>query len=86
MPGVSGRTSGMNEILILLFGVIAIIASIYIGISKDPYQKLIGIGLLSGSAMPLLMNRGYVDVAAALALILPLSTVFVLQLCRKGEP
>lgn len=76
----------MNENMILVFGGVAIIAAVYIGISKNPYQKLIGVGLLSGSAMPLLMSRGYVDVATALALILPLSTVFILQLCKKGEP
>jgi energy-converting hydrogenase A subunit D len=75
----------MNEILLWLFGGIAIIGSVYTGISRDPYRKLIAIGLLSGAIMPLLMDRGYVDIAIALALILPLSTVFILQLCRKGE-
>jgi energy-converting hydrogenase A subunit D len=76
----------MNELLFWIFGCIAIIGSIYTGIARDPYQKLIAIGLLSGASMPLLMNRGYVDIAIALALILPLSTVFILQLCRKGSP
>lgn len=76
----------MNEILLWIFGGIAVIGSIYTGISKDPYQKLISIGLLSGASMPLLMDRGYVDIAIALALILPLSTIFILQLCRKGTP
>jgi energy-converting hydrogenase A subunit D len=86
MPGEYRRKNLMNEILLIMFGGIAIIGAIYTGISKDPYQKLIAIGLLSGASMPLLMDRGYVDIAAALALILPLSTVFILQLCRKGEP
>jgi len=75
----------MNEILLSLFGGIAVVGAIYTGITKDPYQKLIAIGLLSGATMPLLMDRGYVDIAIALALILPLSTVFILQLCRKGS-
>ena len=75
----------MNEILLFIFGGIAIIGAIYTGVTKDPYRKLIAIGLLSGASMPLLMDRGYVDIAAALALILPLSTVFILQLCRKGS-
>ncbi|MFH0966878.1 MAG: DUF2108 domain-containing protein [Methanobacteriota archaeon] len=76
----------MNEILIFLFGGIAVVGAIYTGITKDPFQKLIAIGLLSGAVMPLLMDRGYVDIAIAFALILPLSTVFILQLCRKGMP
>jgi len=76
----------MNELLLYLFGGIAVIGAVYTGITKDPYQKLIAIGLLSGAAMPLLMDRGYVDISISLALILPLSTVFILQLCRKGSP
>lgn len=76
----------MNEIILWIFGGVAVIGSIYTGITKDPYQKLIAIGLLSGASIPLLMDRGYVDIAIALALILPLSTIFILQLCRKEAP
>jgi energy-converting hydrogenase A subunit D len=76
----------MNEILLLIFGGIAVIGALYTGISKDPYHKLIAIGLLAGAVMPLLIDRGYVDIAAALALILPLSTIFLLQLFHRGSP
>ena len=75
----------MDELFIYLLGGIAMIGAVGTGLYKDPYQKLIAIGLLSGATMPLLMYRGYVDIAIALALILPLSTVFILQLCRKGS-
>lgn len=75
----------MNDLLILPFVLIAIAGSVYAGFAKDPYVKLIAIGLIAGAIMPLIMIRGYVDVAAALAVIIPLSTVFILQLFRKGE-
>jgi len=74
----------MDDYLLWIFGGIAIIGAVYTGIVQDPYRKLIAIGLLSGAAMPFLIERGYMDIAIALALILPLSTIFILQLCRKG--
>lgn len=86
MPGAWRRVSTVNEILLWLFGAIAVTGSVYTGISRDPFRKLIAIGLLSGAVMPLLIDRGYVDIAIALSLILPVSTIVVLQLCRKGEP
>ena len=57
---------------------------IYAGFARDPYAKLIAIGIIGGGIMPLIVARGYVDVAAALAVIIPLSTIFVLQLCKRG--
>ncbi|NLV27572.1 MAG: DUF2108 domain-containing protein [Methanomicrobiales archaeon] len=68
----------------LVFGIIILTGSIYAGLARNPYAKLIGIGIIGGGIMPLIIMRGYVDVAAALAVIIPLSTIFVLQLCRKG--
>jgi energy-converting hydrogenase A subunit D len=35
---------------------------------------------------PFIVDRGYVDVAAALALIAPLSTIFILMACQRREP
>jgi energy-converting hydrogenase A subunit D len=78
------RGRGMNILLILLFCIIILIGGIYAGFARDPYAKLIAIGIIGGGIMPLIVARGYVDVAAALAVIIPLSTIFVLQLCKKG--
>ncbi len=75
----------MNDFILIIFGITAITGAVYAGFAKDPYSKLIGLGIIGGSIMPFLIDRGYMDVAAALAVITPLSTVFILQLCRKGE-
>ena len=72
------------NILPLVFGIIILTGSIFAGFARDPYAKLIAIGIIGGGIMPLIIMRGYVDVAAALAIIIPLSTIFVLQLCKKG--
>ncbi len=79
-----GRRGGGMNTLLLIFCAIALIGGLYAGFARDPYAKLIAIGIIAGGVMPLIIARGYVDVAAALALIIPLSTIFVLQLCKKG--
>ena len=76
----------MNDLLLLPFSLFIIVGSIYAGFARDPYVKIIAIGLIGGAIMPLIIARGYMDVAAALAVIIPLSTIFILQLFRKGEP
>lgn len=75
----------MSPLLLLIFAIVAVIGAIFAGYSRDPYSKLIGIGIIVGGVMPLIIARGYADVAAAIAVIVPLSTIFVLQLCRKGD-
>jgi energy-converting hydrogenase A subunit D len=80
-----GRRSGrLNELLLLPFCLIIIAGSLYAGLVRDPYVKLIAISLIGGAIMPLIIMRGYLDVASALAVIIPLSTIFILQLFRKG--
>ncbi len=76
----------MNLLLAGICCLITCIGGVYAGTVRDPYAKLIGIGVIGGGVMPLIVARGYADVAAALALIIPLSTIFILQVCRKGEP
>ncbi|MCA1916077.1 DUF2108 domain-containing protein [Methanospirillum hungatei] len=74
----------MNLLLIGICCIITLAGGVYAGVSRDPYAKLMGIGIIGGGVIPLIIARGYVDVAAALAVIIPLSTIFVLQLCKKG--
>jgi energy-converting hydrogenase A subunit D len=76
----------VNLLLAGICCLITCIGGVYAGTVRDPYAKLIGIGVIGGGVMPLIVARGYADVAAALALIIPLSTIFILQVCRKGEP
>ncbi|MDD1724883.1 MAG: EhaD family protein [Methanospirillum sp.] len=76
----------MNDILLFPFCIMAVAGAAYAGFARDPYAKLIGMGIIGGAVMPLIIIRGYMDVAAALAVIIPLSTVFILQIFRKGAP
>ncbi|MDD3573725.1 DUF2108 domain-containing protein [Methanospirillum sp.] len=74
----------MIILVLVLCCTMILIGGIYAGYARDPYTKLIALGIIGGGTMPLIIARGYVDIAMALAIIIPLSTVFVLQLCRKG--
>ena len=74
----------MIILVLVLCCTMILIGGIYAGYARDPYAKLIALGIIGGGIMPLIIARGYVDIAMALAIIIPLSTVFVLQLCRKG--
>jgi energy-converting hydrogenase A subunit D len=74
----------MNEILAILFGALVIIGTLATVFSPRSFDKLISLGILIGGIMPFLADRGLLDVLAATALIAPISTIFILMVCRRG--
>jgi energy-converting hydrogenase A subunit D len=62
---------------LLITGMVATIAN------RDPFDKLISLSVLIAGIFPFIVDRGYVDVAVATALIAPLSTIFTLMVCRR---
>jgi energy-converting hydrogenase A subunit D len=75
----------MNEIMAILFGALVIIGTLATVFSPRSFDKLISLGILIGGIMPFLADRGLLDVLAATALIAPISTIFILMVCRR-EP
>ncbi len=73
----------MHEIYAGIFGAIVLIGAITTALHRDPFDKLISLSLLAAGIFPFLVDRGYLDVAAATALIAPLSTIFILLVCRR---
>jgi energy-converting hydrogenase A subunit D len=73
----------MNELYALLFGFISLLGGITTAVYRDPFDKLISLSLLAAGIFPFIVDRGYVDVAAAAALIAPLGTIFILMVCRR---
>ena len=70
------------------FVLIACFALVLIGMAaailhRDPFDKLISLSILIAGIFPFIVDRGYLDVAAATALIAPLSTIFILYVCRR---
>ncbi len=62
---------------LLIIGMVATIAS------RDPFDKLISLSVLIAGVFPFIIDRGFLDVATATALIAPLSTIFILMVCRR---
>jgi energy-converting hydrogenase A subunit D len=62
---------------LLITGMVATIAN------RDPFDKLISLSVLIAGIFPFIVDRGYLDVAVATALIAPLSTIFTLMVCRR---
>jgi len=63
------------------------IASTWAGaiFNRDPFDKLISLSVLIAGVFPFIVERGFLDVAIATALIAPLSTIFTLMVCRRVQ-
>jgi energy-converting hydrogenase A subunit D len=75
----------MNEFLMAIFGAMLIVGAIATIISRNPFDKLISLGIIVAGIMPFLADRGLLDVLTATALIAPLSTIFILMAIRRRE-
>jgi energy-converting hydrogenase A subunit D len=69
----------MNEFYILILSLIAILGAISVYFKKSPFDKLIGLAVMMGGVIPLIVLKGYLDVAVLVAIIMPLTTIFILQ-------
>jgi energy-converting hydrogenase A subunit D len=75
----------MNEILMGIFTGMLLLGALATILSKDPFDKLISLGILVAGVMPFLADRGFLDILAATALIAPLSTIFILMVMRRDR-
>jgi energy-converting hydrogenase A subunit D len=75
----------MNNLLLVIFGAMLVLGAIVTTISRDPFDKLISLGIIVAGIMPFLADRGLLDVLTATALIAPLSTIFILMAIRRRE-
>jgi len=76
----------MDEIVMAGCIMLVLIGTFSAALGRDPFNKLISLSVMIAGIFPFIVDRGYVDVAAALALIAPLSTIFILMACQRREP
>jgi len=67
------------SVLLILIGMAAAI------FNRDPFDTLISLSVLIAGVFPFIVERGFLDVAIATALIAPLSTIFTLMVCRRVQ-
>lgn len=70
----------MTTYLLMLMAVIAVLGALIALFSKDAFNKLIGIAVISSGTIPFIAVAGYLDVAVAVALLLPLTTIMILKI------
>jgi energy-converting hydrogenase A subunit D len=81
---VGGRDEkAMNDIVMAASVILIIIGMTAAIINRDPFDKLISLSILIAGVFPFIVDRGFLDVAIATALIAPLSTIFTLMVCRR---
>ncbi|NYT06389.1 MAG: DUF2108 domain-containing protein [Methanomicrobiales archaeon] len=73
----------MNELFAIVFGAIALLGAGAAVAERDPFARLIAIGVIAGGVIPFIADRGYLDVATAVALIVPVTTIVILLVCRR---
>lgn len=73
----------IDDISILLFGFLAIAGTLMAAFSREEFEKLISIGIIAAGIMPFIIAGGYTDVAIAVSLIAPVTTIFILMVCRS---
>ncbi|MBN1432170.1 MAG: EhaD family protein [Methanomicrobiaceae archaeon] len=69
----------------LVFGLMVIGGAAVAVIWKNPFNKLIAMGIVAGGIMPFIAERGYLDVIILVSLIIPLSTIILLRIVRGDE-
>ena len=73
----------MDEIVMAAAAVLILAGMAAVIQNRDPFDKLISLSVLIAGVFPFIVDRGLLDVATALALIAPLSTIFILIACQR---
>ena len=73
----------MDDLVVLLFAAVALIGAVSVYFQRDRFDKLIALGIIYGGVVPFIAVRGYLDVLIAVSLIVPITTIIVLPLCRR---
>ncbi len=74
----------MDEFILAASAIIIFIGMTATILNRDPFDKLISLSVMIAGIFPFIVDRGLLDVTIALALIAPLSTVFILMACQRS--
>jgi len=77
------EVSVVDDVLVVLFSVVALIGALGTYLLRDRFDKLIALGIIYSGVVPFIAVRGYLDVLIAVSLIVPITTIIVLPLCRR---
>lgn len=75
----------MSDLFVLLALLLSLIGGVATLLSRSAFDKLICLGILASGAILFMVDRGYLDVAIVVALMMPIGTLFILLLVGKKE-
>ena len=73
----------MADILLIILSAVAVMGASAAALQKDPYDKLISLGILFAGIIPFIAAAGFLDVAIALSLSIPMTTIILLNAVRR---
>ncbi len=73
------------DILTILAAVLILVGGFATLFYRSAFDKLIMLGVLTAGAIMFLVRDGYLDVAIAVALLMPVGTLFILFLLGKKK-
>ncbi len=73
----------MESVITFALAGLIFLGAVATALWKNPFDKLIGISILSAGVIPLIVTRGYLDVAIVISLVIPITTILVLLLLGR---
>lgn len=73
----------MNSLILILAIFLALFGGIATLVVRSAFDKLICLGILVAGVVLFLVDKGYLDVAIVIALLMPIGTLFILLLLGK---
>ncbi|MEA5037862.1 hypothetical protein SDC9_35869 [bioreactor metagenome] len=73
----------MTGLFLLLAAFLALFGGMAALIVKSAFDKLICLGILTAGVVLFVVERGYLDVAIVISLLMPVGTIFILLLLGK---
>ena len=73
----------MESVITLSLAGLIFLGAVATALWKNPFDKLIGISILSAGVIPFIVTQGFLDVAIVISLIIPITTILVLLLLGR---
>ncbi len=75
----------MTDLILILAIFLALFGGVATLLVKSAFDKLICLGILTGGVVLFLVEKGYLDVAIVVSLLMPVGTIFILLLLGKKQ-
>ncbi|MCK9313603.1 MAG: EhaD family protein, partial [Methanocorpusculum sp.] len=75
----------MTDLIIILAIILSLLGGFSTVFVRSSFDKLICLGILTSGAVLFIVNKGYLDVAICVGLLMPIGTIFILLLLGKKK-